>query len=46
MISKPLGSGGTADPLNQRATDAWKAWFVTKILQDLAMVRVEHAVSS
>lgn len=46
MISKPLGSAGTADPLNQRATDSWKAWFVAKILQDLAMVRVEHAVSS
>lgn len=46
MISKPLGSGGTSDPLNQRATDSWKAWFVAKILQDLAMVRVEHAVSS
>ena len=45
-ISKPLGSAGTADALNQRATEAWKAWFVTKILQDLAMLRVEHAVSS
>lgn len=45
-ISKPVGSAGAADPLNQRATEAWKAWFVTKILQDLAMVRIEHAVSS
>lgn len=45
-ISKPVGSAGSADPLNQRATEAWKAWFVTKILQDLAMVRIEHAVSS
>lgn len=44
-ISKPLGSAGTADALNQRATEAWKAWFVTKILQDLAMLRIEHAVS-
>lgn len=46
MISEGLGSAGAADPLHQRATESWKAWFVTKILQDLAMVRIEHAVSS
>lgn len=44
-ISKPLGSAGTADALDQRATESWKAWFTTVILQDSAMVRIEHAVS-
>jgi len=45
-IIKPLGSGGTADPLNQRATSGWKATFVAKILNDAFMVRLEHAVSA
>ena len=44
-ISKPLGSAGTADALDQRATESWKTWFTTVILQDSAMVRIEHAVS-
>lgn len=45
-IIKPLGSAGTADPLEQRATSGWKATFVAKILNDSFMVRLEHAVSS
>lgn len=45
-IIKPLGSGGSADPLNQRQTSGWKATFVAKILNDNFMVRIEHAVSS
>lgn len=45
-IIKPLGSAGTADPLNQRATSGWKGTFVAKILNDSFMVRLEHAVSS
>lgn len=45
-IVKPLGSAGTADPLDQRATSGWKATFVAKILNDNFMVRLEHAVSS
>jgi N4-gp56 family major capsid protein len=45
-IVKPLGSGGTADPLNQRATSGWKATFVAKILNDAFLVRIEHAVSA
>lgn len=45
-IVKPLGSGGTADPLNQRATSGWKATFVAKILNDDFGVRIEHAVSA
>jgi len=45
-IVKPLGSGGTGDPLNQVATSGWKATFVTKILNDAFMGRIEHAVTS
>lgn len=45
-IVKPLGSAGTADPLDQRATSGWKATFVAKILNDAFLVRVEHAVSA
>ena len=43
-IIKPLGSGGTSDPANQRGTKAWKAWFVAKRLNELFAVRIEHAV--
>ncbi len=42
MIVKQLGSAGTADPLNQRATQGWKATHTAEILSDLFMVRVEH----
>jgi N4-gp56 family major capsid protein len=45
-IRKQLGSAGSADPLNQLATIGWKATFVTEILQQLAMIRIEHAVSA
>lgn len=45
-IVKPLGSAGTADPLNQRATSGWKANKTAKILQELFMLRIEHAVAS
>jgi N4-gp56 family major capsid protein len=44
-IVKPLGSAGTADPLNQRSTSGWKLSFVGKILQQAWLVRIEHAVS-
>ena len=40
-IVKQLGSGGTADPLDQRATIGWKATKVTEILSNEYMVRVE-----
>lgn len=40
-IIKQLGSAGTADPLDQRSTIAWKALLATKILVDEYMVRVE-----
>lgn len=42
MIVKQLGSAGTADPLNQRATSGWKAIHTAVILQDVFMVRIEH----
>lgn len=45
-IIKPLGSGGTDDPLEQRATSGWKITFVAKILNDAFMVRIEHAVTA
>jgi N4-gp56 family major capsid protein len=41
-IVKPLGSAGTSDPLNQRATSGWKATTTTKILNDAWMIRIEH----
>jgi len=41
-IIKALGSAGTADPLDQRATSGWKATTTTKILNDLWMLRIEH----
>jgi N4-gp56 family major capsid protein len=40
-IVKALGSGGTADPLNQRATQGWKAIKTAEILTDAYMVRLE-----
>lgn len=45
-IIKPLGSGGSADPLDQRQTSGWKATFVAKILNQDFMLRLEHSVSS
>lgn len=44
-IIKPLGSAGTADPLNQRATSGWKATFVAKILNDNFLTRIMCAAS-
>ena len=40
-IFKPLGSAGTADPLNQRATTGWKATHTSLILTEEFMVRNE-----
>jgi len=45
-IYKPLGSAGTADPLEQQQTMGWKAAMVTKILDDSFMVRLEHSTST
>ncbi len=45
MIVKPLGSAGALDPLNQRATSAWKASFGGTIVNQNFCVRVEHSVT-
>ena len=45
-IYKPVGSGGTEDPLEQRWTQGWKLTHVAKILNDAYAVRLEHAVSA
>lgn len=44
-IVKQLGSAGSADPLNQRATVGWKATKVSKLLVEEYMVRIESASS-
>lgn len=41
-IIKPLGSGGTADPMDQRTTIAWKMVMDAIILNDTNMLRYEH----
>ena len=45
-IVKPIGSAGSADPLNQRGTSGWKASKAGIILQQLWMVRVESAIAA
>ena len=42
-IVKQLGSAGTADPLNQRATAGWKATKTAERLVEAYMVRIETA---
>lgn len=42
-IVKQLGSAGTADPLNQRATTGWKATCTAERLVEEYMVRIEHS---
>lgn len=46
QIFKPLGSAGSADPLNQRQTVGWKATFVAYRLNENFMYRYEHAVTA
>lgn len=45
-IVKQLGSGGTTDPLNQRATAGWKLAKTAEILSQERMVRIESAASA
>jgi len=45
-IIKPLGSAGSADPLDQRQTSGWKATYVAKILQQGFLVVINHGVSA
>mgnify|MGYP003290317731 CR=1 FL=1 len=40
-IVKQLGSGGTSDPLNQRATAGWKATKTAERLVESYMIRIE-----
>ena len=42
-IVKQLGSGGTSDPLNQRATVGWKMFKAAERLVEQYMIRVETA---
>ena len=44
-IVKQLGSAGTADPLNQRATAGWKATKAAVRLVEPYMIRIETASS-
>ena len=44
-IVKQLGSAGTADPLNQRATVGWKAIKTAEILVQPYMIRIESVSS-
>lgn len=46
VIIKQLGSGGTTDPLDQRGTLGWKVAYAAKILQQLAMLRIESAATA
>lgn len=45
-IVKPVESGGTEDPLEQRSSVGWKGSFVAKILHDEYMTRIEHGVTA
>jgi hypothetical protein len=44
-ITKPLGSAGTADPLDQRSTMGWKSYHVAKVLAPEWLVRIESVSS-
>lgn len=44
-IVKPLGSAGSADPLDQRSSVGWKAMTTTKILNESWLIRLESAAS-
>ena len=44
-IIKQLGSAGSADPINQRATVGWKAAITACVLAQEALVRIETASS-
>lgn len=42
-IIKQLGSAGSADPLDQRGSQGWKATHAAVLLNELNMVRIESA---
>ena len=43
---KPYGSSGTADPLDQRATIWWKAYFGCAVLNPFFLVRIESRATT
>ena len=45
MIMKPLGSAGTADPLDQRASAGWKMQYACRVLNDnwIAQLTCTHS---
>ncbi|MGN0163728.1 MAG: N4-gp56 family major capsid protein, partial [Candidatus Ornithomonoglobus sp.] len=45
IINKPIGSAGTADPLDQRGTVGWKGYRFFKILEQTKMCRIEALAS-
>lgn len=45
LIQKEIGSGGTDDPLDQKASIGWKTTFVAKVLNADFYVRLQHACS-
>lgn len=44
-IVKAAGSAGTADALNQVSSAGWKCLFTAKMLNELALVRIESAAT-
>ncbi len=46
LIVKPFGSGGTSDPLDQRATAGYKLYMTAVRLQESAMIRIECAAGA
>ena len=46
IISKPIGSAGTGDPLNQRGTVGWKAYRFFKIIEQTKMLRIESLANT
>lgn len=45
VIVKPLGAAGAEDPLDQRSSVGWKAAMTAVRLNELCMMRIEHASS-
>ncbi len=45
-IVKQLGSAGSSDPLNQRATTGWKALKTAERLVEENMIRIEHCCAT
>lgn len=45
-IIKKMGSAGTEDPLDQRATSGWKVARTAKILNDDFLLRIEHGCTN